>query len=297
MRIAKMGSCRAATELSFVLCAALLLVGCGFNATASEPAPPVVAASQVPGPAGTTAPPSPPETPQPAGAEAGALGDALANTRGVKNYRMTLDITTSASSGDASSSDVFLSMQGVVVGASSHITYSKGSFNDLLGGGDLIEVVNSGQRTYLRGSRLFGASDPAAWYALPDSEMTRIPFDAWYLLTLTGIDARAAHAADKEMRDGMPCTNWTTTFTANALKLLELSAPPGTSTDFSAVERADARLLACPDGFVHAIEFDVSAHIPDRPAERYGTAVRLRLFDFNARTLVVAAPSGAIEVK
>lgn len=287
---------RLAANMIAGVCLALMFAACGSSSTASEaPGSPSVSA------AATAPPTASPSSMLPAARTLasvdGALERALAATHGATSYRVALDITTRASAGETTSSDVFLSMQGVVLGATSHVTYSKGSINDLLGGGDRIEVINVGQRTYLRGSSLFGGSDPAAWYALPDSEMTHIPFDAWYLLSLAGIDGRSARATDAEMRDGMPCTVWSASFPTNALKLLELSAPQGATTDFSAIDQADARALVCPDGYLHAVDLDASAHIPDRPADRFWTAVRLRLFDFNARTLSVAAPSGAIEVK
>ncbi len=290
-----MAAQRAIRCLSAALCLAILMAGCDLSASGMAPA--AASVRQEPSPAGATPSSSPLPTARTGNPAARDLSDALANTHGARTYRITLDITTAASSADKSTSDVFLSLDGVVLGASSHITYSKGSVNDLLGGGDLIEVINIEQRTYMRGSTLFGGSDPRAWYVLPDSEMTRIPFDAWYLLTLAGIDGRSARASGAESRDGMSCTVWTARFAANAIKLLELSAPQEATTDFSAIDRADARMLVCPDGFLHAMDFDVSAHIPDRPADHYSTAIRLRLFDFNARTLIVAAPSGAIEVK
>ena len=149
------------------LCLALAVAGCEWTISAPESGSRVGSGATGPAPASAGPSSTLPPTIRPDDMAGSSLSDAMAKTRSAKTYRIALDVTTGARSDNTSTTDVFLSLEGVVLDAASRFTYSKGTFNDLLGGGDQIEVINLEQRTYIRGSALFGGADPSNWYVLP----------------------------------------------------------------------------------------------------------------------------------
>lgn len=269
------------------------VLACG-NGTA-EPAPaanvqPTVAAS-----AGASR--APDATPTDGAAPAsGELAAAIARTRATGIYRMSAEIVTSASSGETTKTDVFVRYEAEFRDGASRMVFDRGAFNDLIGGGKRIEIVNKDRRSYLRGSTLYGTVEPDRWYSLSEGALLPPPFDGWQLLSATRADSSRMRFAGNIAMDGMTCAARTASFIGDGTALIELSVR-GANGDFSRVDQADVRLVLCPDGFVHALDFTVSAHIPDAPSERTATAIALRYYDFNAADIIVSAPAGAVEVQ
>jgi len=284
------------------LALAALLLAALTVACAAQPDGETPPAVDVPAPPAATVAAQPPTMatlPAIGGSEpdGGELAAAIQRTRSAAAYRVTDEIVTSASTADSTRVDLFLRYAAAARNGDSRIVFERGAFNDLIGGGERIEIVNVEKRTYMRGSTLYNTVEADRWYVLPDSAMTRMPFDGWDLLTAAGIDGAAMRFAGNVALDGMTCAAYNATFIPQGVRLIELTAAPNAASDFSRIDRANARIAACADGYVHALDFDVAAHVPAQPAERATTRVTIRLFDFNADTIRIAAPSGAIEVK
>src|SRR5205814_8606163 len=119
-----------------VVLLSLLLSACESGSTAPaalEPTPPASATQ----PPGAVVLPGRASASVSAGSTA-ALRNALDRTRNAKAYRMSLDFEIGTTENGSLKQQTFLKFDGEQSGDASHVIYSGGIFNDMLGGGERI---------------------------------------------------------------------------------------------------------------------------------------------------------------
>jgi len=182
-------------------------------------------------------------------------------------------------------------------GDANHVIYSGGIFNDMLGGGDRIEIVTLGGKTYLKGSNLFGTADASKWYYLAESAISKPPFDLNDLIAQTGDDLDKAKIIGSESVDGQACQQWLADFKNEAGALIDAASTDETRSDFNTLDSAEARFVRCPDNFVHSLTWSVQAHNSQNANQKGSVSVSIHLFDFGASNISISAPADAIELR
>ncbi len=228
---------------------------------------------------------------------AAVLRAALNHTKDTPLYRMSLDFKTGATVNNQFKEQTFLKFDGELNGAANHVIYSGGIFNEMLGGGERIEIITLDGKTYLKGSSLFGTADPNKWYFLVDSAISKPPFDLNDMLLQTGDDADKGKVIGNESVDGQACETWLTDFTNEAGALIDIVSTDDTRNDFNTLDSAEARFVRCPDNFVHKLTWSVQAHDSQNANQKGSVSVTIHLFDFNANNIKIAAPTDAIELR
>ncbi len=274
-----------------VACVALgVISGCatGTQSAVPPPAAPETATSGAPSASST------------AGASittGNALAAALDKTRSATVYRIAFSYETGSIVGGQTQTQPYVAFDGEVSGDANHITYHGGAFTEMLGGGTRVEMVSIGNKTYLRGSDFFGAADPAHWYYLPDSAITKPPFNVQDILQLTGSDMSQAQPSGGSSLDGQECQAWHMDLQAQATPLIDLATTPDTKDSFSIVDSAAAQFTTCADGYIHAMQWNVISHGTADTVDKATISITAHLFDFNAANIVISAPGDAIEMK
>ena len=225
-----------------------------------------------------------------------SLAAAIERTRAMKTYRIAFDFEMGSETNGQKQTQPFIVFDGDVKGDANHLTYHGGEFTDMLGGGTAVEMISIGGRTYLKGSTFFGSAEPNRWYYLPDN-ITQPPFSVDDILRLTGGDLSPARQTGTLTVDGLACGRWQADFAGHATGLVDLTNPADNKTDFNQIDTASAQFSACADGLVHEMQWNVVSHNATNPADKASIAVTVHLRDFNAPSIVIAAPQGASELK
>jgi hypothetical protein len=277
----------------------ILIVSCGLILTACElsGAPAGATAGPAPSPPGTSLPAS--KSSGAASAEkVAALRAALNHTIDATVYRMALDFTLGTTGSGAYKEQTFLKFDGEVNGAANHVTYNGGAFNDMLGGGDRIEVISVDGKTYLKGSALFGTADPEKWYVLAGSAISKPPFNLADMLAQSGADLSGASVAPAtESLDGQSCETWQVDISGGTGALVDIASSDETRGDFSALDKAEGRFSRCADNYIHKLTWTVLAHNSQNTNARGSVLVVVHLFDFEAHSLAISAPPDATELR
>lgn len=275
--------------LAITIC---LLAACDAN---SLPVPAATGANP-PSVASVAPPPKYPTVTAAIGVNNRPLLDAATKTRQSKLYRVTFNFVMSAGEDGQVKSQPFLAFDGEINGETNRILYNGGAFNEMLGGGNRIEMISIPNKTYLKGTDLYGTTDAGQWYVLPDSGITKPPFDVDDMLLLTGDDFSAAKTVGVMSVDGQACQQWLLDFRARAGALLDMTGADTTS-DINVVDSAEARFTACADGYLHAMQWHVTTHSASHATDTGALAIAVRLFDFDAQNIIITAPDGAIELR
>jgi hypothetical protein len=225
------------------------------------------------------------------------LSQAVDKTRAATTYRIEFKLDTGTFDNGQATVQPFMAFNGEVKGDTNHMTYNGSAFTDMLGGGNRVEMISTENKTFLKGSRLFGFAEPDRWYYLPDSAISKPPFDVEDILRLAGSDLSAAQPIGDANVDGQLCQLWRLDFKSQAESLLDLATTPDSKEDFSVTDSAEARFTECLDGYVHAMQWNVQSHSSTNPADKGTIAVNAHLYDFNAANIVVTPPAEAIEIK
>lgn len=281
------------THWPAILFVALSLSACELNA------PPTPSASGAPLPQATALAPSagsdPLSTPFPVSRQ--VLTQALHATQRSTAYRLQLEFQLATSEGGQTNEQLFLNAEAAIKQGDTHVSYNGGSFNEILGGGEHIEVVSVGGKTYLKGSRLFGAADADQWYDLGDSSLGKLPFDLGALMAQLNSSIEKAEFVEPASLDGLSCQVWRADFKAQAGSLIDVASAEINADEFNALDSAEAQLAPCADGYVHRMSWRVQAHHQKSVGDKNAIIVNVHLFDFNAANINIKAPDGALELK
>jgi hypothetical protein len=231
------------------------------------------------------------------GAASRSLAQAIERTRVATTYRIGFDFELGSDANGQTHSQPFIVFDGDIKGDASHLSYNGGAFTEMIGGGSRVEMTSVDNRTYLKGSTMFGSAEPDRWYYLPDSGITRPPFNVSDILELTGGDVSKARAIGSVTVDGQACLTWQADFRNNASGLVDLTTTAENKNEFNQIDLAEARFNECADGFVHDMQWNVVSHGPASPAEKASISIMVHLRDFNAADIVVTAPQNAVELR
>jgi hypothetical protein len=231
------------------------------------------------------------------GAPSRSLAPAIERTRAATTYKIGFDFELGSEANGQTQTEPFIVFEGDVKGDANHLVYNGGTFSEMLGGGGRVETISVGNRTYLKGSTFFGAAEPDRWYYLPDSGITRPPFNVNDILQLTGGDLSQARQTGTITVDGQSCVTWLADFKGKASSLVDLTASAENRSEFNQIDSAEAHFSACADGLVHEMQWNVVSHGAASPAEKASISVTVHLRDFNAANIVISAPPNAAELK
>jgi len=226
-----------------------------------------------------------------------SLAPAIERTRAASTYRIGFDFELGSEVNGRTQTQPFIVFEGDVKGDANHLVYNGGTFTEMLGGGTRVEMISVDNRTYLKGSTFFGAAEPDRWYYLPDSGITRPPFNVNDILQLTGGDLSQARQTGSITVDGQSCVTWLADFKGKASALVDLTASAENKTEFNQIDSAEAHFSACADGLVHEMQWNVVSHTGATPADKASISVTVHLRDFNAATIVISVPPNVAELK
>jgi len=223
---------------------------------------------------------------------AGLLAEALKKARAVTRYRMAMSFIVGATEKGKFKEEPFLVMEGVVVGSDSHQIYTAGLMNALLGG-ERIEMIQAGGKSYMKGGKMFGLGDPNKWYIMSETATSEPPVEPGDMFDLAGQDLQGLKQMGLEMLDAQPCQVWTWDMKAVA-GLTSLLTNPDAQSDLSAVDKAEVKSWLCGDGYVHQVSMEIAGHDPKNPNEKGSIKIKTHIWDINNPTLSVKAPEGAV---
>jgi hypothetical protein len=225
------------------------------------------------------------------------LAPALDKTRAATTYRIGFDFETGTGDPGQMRTQPYLAFDGDIKGDANHVVYNGGAFTEMLGNSSRVEVVTVDGKTYIKGSNFYGIADAERWYYMPNSGISRPPFGVEDLLQMTGGDVGQARAAGDESVDGLTCHVWRLDVKSQSAPLVEMAAVPDSKDGVSVVDAAEARFVACPDGFVHRMEWSVLSHNSANADDKATIAITVHLFDFNTANIVIAAPPNPLEMR
>ncbi|MBI4758876.1 MAG: hypothetical protein HY783_07755 [Chloroflexi bacterium] len=272
------------------LVVALSLLACSFGPAPAAPTATPSAAKPTPLPPATT--PVPPTlTPAPK-----LFGDlwteALNKAKTATKYRMAMSFVIGATEGGQFKEQPFIVMEGIVVDKDSHQTFTGGLLNDLLGGAK-IEMIQVGDKSYMKGMQMFGMTDPNKWYIMSDTSQSKPPVEPDDMFNMAGQDLKGSKQVGTETLDGQACQVWAWDMKSIAALTGFLVAPEAKG-EFSALDKAEVKSWLCADGYVHQVAMEIAGHDAKNPAEKGSMKIKTRMWDFNNPTLSVKAPEGAV---
>jgi hypothetical protein len=299
---------------------AILLSACSPSAAPTSAPTNTPAATATQPPTATPAPtatPVPTAVPAPTEAKAGSSdsGTSSGNTAGgasdalsfrmariseAKSYSVKMKMVVAGDLMDlpsASSAELpLLDMEGVYDNGNSR-TLLKGLFAGLLGNENGFETITVDGVSYIKGPiPLLGAKEEQ-WYILPEERKgdAQTPFDPKSMINDLAKDEdtdKAMRKAGTEEIDGQTCD----VYVATKDNLLAMKSNGSLTRDFARVDKAEAKALICPDGFLHLMRMEFSGASKKSPDKVSSALLEIRLFDFG-KAANIEAPAEAAKLE
>lgn len=305
-------------RISAAAMSVILLSACGSSAAPTS----VPAATATQPPTATPAPtntPAPTATPEPAPTEAkaetagsGTSGDSattgdkdslsfrMARISEAKSYSMRMKMVVVGDLMDLpaspSAETPLVDMEGTYNNGNSR-TLLKGLFAGLLGNENGFETITVDGTSYIKGPiPLLGATEEK-WYILPEDRKNdaQTPFDAKSVINDLANDKdtdKALKKAGTEDIDGQTCD----VYLATKEDLLAMKTNGSLTRDFERVDKAEAKALICPDGFLHLMRMEFAGASKKSPDKVSSALLEIRLFDFG-QAEAIEAPADAAKLE
>lgn len=262
-------------------------------------APPPIGAKTTPLVPGTiptqVAPPKASSSAAPSGGN--PFADALGKAKSATKYRMQFAMIIGGTTSGKYAEETLFDMTGEVDGKNTRFS-SKGGFLALLSGdpNGTVEFLTADNKTYMRGVKMFGLTDPKLWYVTTDNS------------TSSGMGDFAKPDAFKdfidnptsfkkvgnESVDGQACDIWSGALAGfDATSMLGIFGAGKDAGDIGVVDKSETRIWLCGDGYVHKFSTEFQGHNAKTPTEKGAFKMNGHMWDFNNITIKVTPPTDA----
>jgi predicted small lipoprotein YifL len=266
-----------------------------------------------------TAAPEPTAAAEPtAASQSGAgvsLADAIAKAKGVKTYRLEMNMFSkglldamasaggsNADTGSAGADIPLMNMTGEFDNANSHFTL-KGLFAGFLGVDPEkgLEVLSVDGKSYIHGPvPMLGATD-AAWYASDEnqSSVSKPPMDSSQFLSAfagENTDLSKFKLAGSESIDGRSCDIYAgdKEATLAAFQAANAGSNPG---DLGEIKDAEFKFWVCDDSYVHQVQLSLTGTSKEKPDQTVDFKMHFHMYDFDSTDIKIEAPADAQPLK
>jgi len=289
--------------------AAALLAACGSSAqpTPTAPAAPVEAQPQQEQPkaaavaAEPTAAPAPAEAPTeaPAASAGGdSLLDRLTGAKKAQSFttRSTMQVTGDILGAGAGATPVTtFEREQTYAGANSRtLTRSRTAGEDKATAAEM-RVIDG--KTYMKGMLGTNDADAEQWLMLPGDQSAAqqsAPVDAQQAIdSLTTNPEEAAGYAKigTESMDGLTCD----VFSTQKSNMATIGLMSAYSEQFEKVDKAEVRVVMCPDGRMHQMKIEIVGTSKNSPGTPASFVFETRMFDFD-KDVKIEAPEKVMEM-
>ncbi len=221
---------------------------------------------------------------------------ALSKVKGASKYRMQFSMLIGATTNGKFTEETVFDFTGEVDGTNTHFS-SKGGFLAILAGdpNTTVEIITAGGKTYMRGIKMFGLTDPKVWYVTSTNTTARGLEDFAKPDTFKDYldDAASFKKVGTEVVDGQQCDIWSGTIRGFNASMLGAFGAGKDTGDIGVVDKSETRVWLCADGYVHKFLLDFQGHNAKTPTEKGSFKLNGRMWDFNNPAIKVTPPTDA----
>jgi hypothetical protein len=225
------------------------------------------------------------------------FSDAISKAKSASKYRMQFAMIVGGTNNNKYTEETLFDMTGEVDGQNTHFS-SKGGFLAILAGdaNGTVEFMTAGGKTYMKGVKMFGLTDPKVWYVTSDNSMSggmedMVKPDTFQDYVNNPADFKKVGT---EAVDGQSCDIY-----AGALKGFDASSMLGVfgggkdTSDIGVVDTSETRIWLCADGYAHKFSVNFEGHNSKNPAEKGAFKMNGHMWDFNNAAIKVTPPTDA----
>lgn len=224
------------------------------------------------------------------------FASALSKAQSATKYRMQFSMLIGSTTNGKFAEETLFDFTGEVDGGNTHFS-SKGGFLSILSGDPnaTVEFITAGGKTYMKGIKMFGLTDPKVWYVTSDNSTAGGLEDFAKPDTFKEYTDNAASfkKVGTEVVDGQQCDIWSGTITGFDTSMLGAFGAGKDTGDIGVVDKSETRVWLCADGYVHKFSVDFQGHNAKTPTEKGSFKMNGRMWDFNNPAIKVTPPTDA----
>lgn len=225
------------------------------------------------------------------------FADALKKANSAAKYRMEFAMIVGGTTNGKYAEETLFNMSGEVDGKNMRMS-SKGGFLALLSGdpNGTVEFLTADNKTYMRGVKMFGLTDPKVWYVTNDNSTSSGMGDFAKPDTFNDfVDNPASFKkVGNESVDGQACDIWVGNISGfDAASMTGIFGAGKDTGDLSVVDKSETRVWLCNDGYVHKFALDYQGHNAKTPTEKGAFKINGHMWDYNNATIKVTPPADA----
>jgi hypothetical protein len=231
-----------------------------------------------------------------AGGIGGLFGSAATKAKTATKYRTQFTWLLGETTNGKYTETPFIDLSGEMDNGKSHLM-SKGGLLAMLGGdaNSQIEIISADGKTYMKGVKMFGITDPNTWY-ITDNSTTSGFSDFGKPDDFADFTGGAKEADIKKVRteslDGQNCDVYLYDM-KSAQNAAVIGALGSSKSDFASVDKAEMNVWLCADGFVHKYTIDYQGHDTNNVNEKGALKMNGHMWDFNNPAITVTVPPNA----
>lgn len=224
------------------------------------------------------------------------FASALSKAKSATKYRMQFSMLVGSTTNGKFAEETLFDFTGEVDGGNTHLS-SKGGFLSILSGdpNTTVEFITAGGKTYMKGIKMFGLTDPKVWYVTSDNSTAGGLEDFANPDTFKNyIDTAASFKkVGTELVDGQQCDIWSGSITGFDTSMLGAFGAGTDTGDIGVVDKSETRVWLCADGYVHKFAVDFQGHNAKTPTEKGSFKINGHMWDFNNPAIKVTPPTDA----
>jgi len=224
------------------------------------------------------------------------FASALSKAKSATKYRMQFAMLVGSTTNGKFAEEALFDFTGEVDGTNTHLS-SKGGLLAILSGdpNSPVELITAGGKTYMKGIKMFGLTDPKVWYVTSNNSTAGGLEDFAKPDTFKDYvnDAASFKKVGTEVVDGQPCDIWAGTLSGFDPSMLSTLGGGKDTGDLGVVDRSETRFWLCTDGYVHKFAVEVEGHNAKTPTEKGSFKMNGHMWDFNNATIKVTPPADA----
>ena len=225
------------------------------------------------------------------------FADALSKAKTASKYRMQIAMAFGGTTSGKYAEETLFDMSGEVDGKNTRMS-SKGGFLAILSGdpNGTVEFLTADSKTYMRGVKMFGLTDPKLWYVTTDNSTSGGMGDFAKSDSFKDFidNPTSFKKVGNESVDGQACDIWSGPITGfDATSMLGIFGAGKDTGDIGVVDKSETRIWLCGDGYVHKFALDFQGHNAKTPTEKGAFKMNGHMWDYNNATIKVIPPTDA----
>jgi hypothetical protein len=224
------------------------------------------------------------------------FASALSKAKSATKYRMQFSMLIGSTTSGKFVEETLFDMTGAVDGGNVQFS-SKGGFLAILSGdpNGTVEFITAGGKTYMKGIKMFGLTDPKVWYVTNDNSTAGGLEDFAKPDTFKDYVDNAASfkKVGTEAVDGQSCDIWSGTISGFDTSMLGAFGGGKDTGDIGVVDKSETRIWLCADGYVHKFAVEFQGHNAKTPTEKGSFKMNGHMWDFNNAAIKVTPPADA----